>query len=145
LEGREPLIVAVWSRRALGKARGVAVQVRRRFEPSNAGIRQAREFLREALAGRAGGGISEDMSLAVSELATNAVTHAGTAFDVVVETDGSLRVEVEDGSTATPIKQPTSATALHGRGLQIVEELCDRWGVHVVRDRKCVWCERALG
>jgi anti-sigma regulatory factor (Ser/Thr protein kinase) len=124
---------------------GVAVHVRRRFEPSNAGIREARQFLREVVAGRAAGRISEDMALAVSELATNAVTHAGTPFEVLVETNGNLRVEVEDGSTATPIKQPASATALHGRGLQILEEVCDRWGVHVVQDRKCVWCERELG
>jgi len=39
---------------------------------------------------------------AVRELATNAVRHANTPFDVVVETNGHIRIEVEDGSTTAP-------------------------------------------
>jgi anti-sigma regulatory factor (Ser/Thr protein kinase) len=122
----------------------VAVHARRRFDASPGAIHDARVFLREVLAGRARSPISEDMILAVSELATNAVAHAGTPFEVVVETDGYVRLEVEDGSTATPIKQSRPAAVHHGRGLHIVDDVCDRWGVHIARDRKCVWCERQL-
>jgi anti-sigma regulatory factor (Ser/Thr protein kinase) len=85
------------------------------------------------------------MELVLSELATNAIRHAATPFEVVVETDGYVRIEVEDGSTRNPVKRPESITALDGRGLHIVEQVCDRWGVHIVQDRKCVWCERELG
>lgn len=126
-----------------GKASSVPAHVRKRFDPSPAAIQAARAFLQDAIAGRAEND-SEELTLVLSELATNAVEHAGTPFEVVVETDGFVRIEVEDGSTAKPVKQSESPTAVHGRGLQIVEDVCDRWGVHVAHDRKCVWCEREL-
>ena len=60
--------------------------------------------------------------------------------EVVVETDGRIRIEVEDSSTDVPVLKAPSDEG--GRGLLIVDWLCDRWGVHIVRDKKCVWCER---
>ena len=78
----------------------------------------------------------------MSELATNAVRHAHTPFEVVVQTDGYVRIEVEDRSTDPPVRKPPSEEG--GRGLAIVEQLCDRWGVHIVREKKYVWCERDL-
>jgi anti-sigma regulatory factor (Ser/Thr protein kinase) len=80
----------------------------------------------------------------LSELATNAVLHAQTPFDVVVETNSVIRLEVEDGSPDQPVPQAPSNTAEGGRGLLIVDSVCDRWGTRTVRDRKCVWCERDL-
>ena len=84
------------------------------------------------------------MTLAVSELATNAVTHARTGFDVVVTSNGQVRVTVSDGSAVAPVQRAHSALTPGGRGLHVLDEVCDRWGVHVVRDRKCVWCEKDL-
>jgi anti-sigma regulatory factor (Ser/Thr protein kinase) len=107
-------------------------------------VREARGFLEELLRERVSWEDSSDLVLALSELATNAVRHAETPFEVVVETDGYVRIEVEDSSTQPPIPRPTSAHAVGGRGLQIVAQLCDRWGVHIVREQKCVWCERDL-
>jgi len=78
----------------------------------------------------------------MSELATNVVRHAKTPFEVVVYTDGLVRIEVEDGSPESLNLKVASDEG--GRGLTIVDQLCDRWDVHVARDRKCVWCERDL-
>jgi anti-sigma regulatory factor (Ser/Thr protein kinase) len=119
--------------------------VRRRFDATPSAVGEARRFLSEVIAGGARSDDGHELALALSELATNAVLHAQTPFDVVVKTDSVLvRLEVEDGSTDLPVPQPPSNTAESGRGLLIVDSVCDRWGTHIVRDRKCVWCERDL-
>lgn len=118
-------------------------QVRRRFEATSEAVGEAREFLQTVIAGRVDPETHSAVTLALSELATNAVRHARTPFEVVVETtNGHLRIEVEDASTDAPVSKPPSAEG--GRGLSIVDQLCDRWGVHIVREKKCVWCERDL-
>lgn len=53
-------------------------------------------------------------------------------------TSGTDRVE-RRRFDATPDAVPAAR-----RCLVILDNICDRWGVHVVRDRKCVWCERDL-
>ena len=98
--------------------------------------------MQDAIADRVDDESQSDVVLAISELATNAVRHAKTPFDVVVETNGHVRLEVEDGSTSAPVRK--TPTDDGGRGLAIVDQLCDRWGVHIVDGRKCVWCERDL-
>jgi anti-sigma regulatory factor (Ser/Thr protein kinase) len=118
--------------------------LRRRFDATPAAIGEARRFLGEAIAGRVGPDDGHELTLALSELATNAVLHAQTPFEVVVETNSFVRLEVEDGSTDKPVPQPLSDTAEGGRGLLIVDKVCDRWGTHIRGDRKCVWCERDL-
>src|SRR4051812_20159274 len=117
---------------------------RRRFPPTAEAIPEARGFLEEALGGRVGGEASAELTLALSELATNSVMHTATPFEVVVHTDGLVRVEVEDGSPCPPVPRTAAPMATSGRGLAIVDALCDRWGVHVTQDSKCVWCERDL-
>src|SRR5918993_5475809 len=120
---------------------GNAVGARRHFDATPAAIRDARRFLAETVGERAGDELTEALALTLSELATNAVVHGRTAFDVVIDVDGTVRIEVEDGSTELPVPRRPPETAPGGRGLQIVDQLCDRWGVHVLQDRKCVWCE----
>jgi anti-sigma regulatory factor (Ser/Thr protein kinase) len=117
-------------------------QVRRRFDATPKAVREARAFLQSVIAGRVDRESQGDLTLALSELTSNAVRHAGTPFEVVVETNGHVRIEVEDGSTDAPL--PKAPSDEGGRGLAIVEGLCDRWGVHIVRGKKCVWCERDL-
>ena len=78
---------------------------RRRFECSPSGIREARLFLRETLAERASSDTLDDLVLALSELATNAVLHAVTPFAVAVHANALARVEVEDGSIRIPQKR----------------------------------------
>jgi anti-sigma regulatory factor (Ser/Thr protein kinase) len=123
---------------------GPVVEVRRHFDSSPRALRDARKFLAETIGDRVGDEENEALALALSELTTNAVVHARTDFDVVIGIDGQVRIEVEDGSTDLPRGRQADPMAGGGRGLQIVQQLCDRWGIHVVQDRKCVWCERDL-
>jgi anti-sigma regulatory factor (Ser/Thr protein kinase) len=88
--------------------------------------------------------VEEEMVLALGELAANAVRHAQTPFEVVVEVNGLVRLEVVDSGPGLPVRRPLSSTRPDGRGLLILDGVCDTWGVHVVDDHKCVWCERQL-
>ncbi len=87
-------------------------------------------------------GVQEAVVLMVSELATNAIVHAATGFEVsVARTDSSLRVEVTDVGGGKPELRAPSATEPRGRGLQIVKALSDEWGVTEMTGKrgKTVW------
>ena len=116
--------------------------MRRRFEASPSAIREARAFLQSAVAGRLDPEVESDLVLVMSELASNAVRHAQTPFEVAIEVDDKIRIEVEDGSLDAPV--PTAPTDTGGRGLAIIELLCDSWGVGYRGHSKYVWCERGL-
>lgn len=80
--------------------------------------------------------------LAVSELATNALVHAGTEIRVCVMAGATgVRVEVRDGSAHSPVPRQHSLTAATGRGLRLVDASVDRWDVARHRDGKTVWFE----
>ncbi len=82
--------------------------------------------------------------LMLSELATNAVLHASTPFDVTVAVApdaSSVRVDVNDGAGGYPVPLEPDADAPHGRGLHIVRTLADAWGIEMRRGQpgKTVW------
>jgi hypothetical protein len=88
----------------------------------------------------------ELVALMLSELATNAVQHAGTEFevDITMTREASLyclRVGVTDQSPGLPVLPEPAADAPHGRGLRIVESLADAWGIEIRRGHpgKTVW------
>lgn len=87
-------------------------------------------------------------ALLVSELATNAVEHARTAFGVTVElTRRSVLVEVTDGTRQLPTAGYPAPDALRGRGMVIVGELAPRWGAEALDQgptAKRVWFELPL-
>jgi anti-sigma regulatory factor (Ser/Thr protein kinase) len=118
---------------------------RRHFDAVPESVGASRRFLAEVAPAACNAELLAAVTLAISELATNAVVH-GTdiGFDVVITSNGQLRLEVEDGSTRVPVVRPHSAIESGGRGLHVLDAVCDRWGVHVTDGRKCVWCERDL-
>jgi anti-sigma regulatory factor (Ser/Thr protein kinase) len=84
----------------------------------------------------------EDARVVVTELAANAVLHAGSAFTVSIHGDGArLRIAVRDRSRAMPAPQAPSAQRLSGRGLLLVSALARRWGVEPDPAGKVVWAE----
>jgi anti-sigma regulatory factor (Ser/Thr protein kinase) len=86
-----------------------------------------------------------DAQLVVSELATNAVIHAGTPFSVGVRCDGStVRISVQDWSSTQPIVRETNARALSGRGLRLIAMVSRAWGIDYGPDGKTVWAELPL-
>jgi anti-sigma regulatory factor (Ser/Thr protein kinase) len=115
------------------------------FPPDVASIRAARRFVLRA-AGVIAARPRAAVEVMVSELATNAVQHANTAFQVRVALAGPvLHVEVSDSGSARPEVRPMPppGTLRGGRGLSLVEHLSDRWGIRPVPhgQGKAVWFE----
>lgn len=82
--------------------------------------------------------------LLVSEIVTNALVHAGTPVDVAFSfVDGGLRVEVTDGSPHLPSPRGYGPSAGTGRGLMLLEEMVDEWGVVPDDPGKTVWFQIA--
>ena len=108
------------------------------FQASLSSVRQARGAL-DGLA-LADDELKERAALVLSELATNALLHAGAPFVLTVRYDEkSVRIEVEDASAQMPLMAPGST--LSGRGLYIVAALSDAWGAERRGEGKVVWAE----
>ncbi|MFC4786930.1 response regulator [Nocardioides sp. MAHUQ-72] len=104
---------------------------------------EARRFVKHAVTQWNLTPILDDALLVVSELATNAVTHAGSSCRIRLSlTDTSLRIDVTDAGEGTPEPQPSSSTAEHGRGLHLINALATAWGLEEVPGQgKVVWAE----
>jgi anti-sigma regulatory factor (Ser/Thr protein kinase) len=89
------------------------------------------------------------LALLASELMTNCVLHAGLTADDVVklrvsESPGCIRLAIHDGGggfAAAPRPEPEPTLVVGGRGLTIVAELADDWGIDIDADGCTVWCE----
>lgn len=86
-----------------------------------------------------------DLTLLVSELVTNSYRHAGLSDDDAIRLrvlldEGTLRIEVLDRGTAGNPSIKGSADE-GGWGLQIVEQLADRWGTEKTPGGTTVWFE----
>ena len=106
----------------------------------------ARTFVRDGLRqwGEADEDLIDEMALVVSELATNAVVHAGTPFCVemrVLPAQQLVRLSVRDASPIMSTMGNDSPAAQAGSGLSFVAELASCWGVEVTPDGKLVWAE----
>jgi len=115
---------------------------RRTFPNAAAVVADARAFV----ASRVGDSDQEllrKVSLMVSELATNAVRHTTSDFTVEIErTTEHLCVRVSDSGGGEPMVRSPAADEPSGRGLQLVNELADGFGIDheaVYPRTKTVW------
>ncbi|MFJ4920868.1 ATP-binding protein [Streptomyces sp. NPDC088725] len=96
-------------------------------------VGQARDFALTTLYSWGLSAHAEDIRLCVSELASNAVVHGsapGHGFLVKLEADEDfVRLEVHDSRSSCPEVRHPCASDPSGRGLLIVEEFSDGWGV----------------
>ena len=110
-----------------------------------ASIASVRRFAVQAChAGAFAPSLCDTLALLVSEVATNALVHGTGDVQVRVTTrERVLRVEVADDSPQMP--QPRSAGLLEegGRGLSLVDQLAQGWGVYREGAGKVVWFELA--
>jgi anti-sigma regulatory factor (Ser/Thr protein kinase) len=83
--------------------------------------------------------VTDAAELMTSELTANCVRHAGTDFELAIDLDGAIRIEVHDSGPGEPRLVSPPRTAVTGRGLLIVDKLADEWGVTPLRDGKAVW------
>lgn len=84
---------------------------------------------------------TEDATLLVSELITNAVKYGSGPVSLTVEAaDGRSRFMISDaGGGATPALRETGGTNTGGYGLHIVDRIADEWGV--IHASMHVWFE----
>ncbi|MFC4034478.1 ATP-binding protein [Streptomyces polygonati] len=119
-----------------GDSEGRTVLVRR-WRPAPRHVAEARAELRRELDGWGQGAVSDLAELVLSELFTNALRHARTPGDRLIETryertPGGVRIEVHDADETRPFLRKLSADvdAESGRGLGLVDALTGgRWGV----------------
>ncbi|MFF7553808.1 ATP-binding protein [Streptomyces olivaceus] len=121
------------------------VSQHRRFPRSRASVRDARVFVRQVLADWGHTDRLDDITLCVSELATNALLHGappGREYCVSLTLDGSaIRLAVRDsGDRQVSIDAPEAdLEACSGRGLHLVREVADDTGITQDVVGKSVW------
>jgi anti-sigma regulatory factor (Ser/Thr protein kinase) len=114
----------------------------RRLQADLRSVAAARRFVRDLLSRWHASDYEWTAAQVVSELVTNAVIHARTAFVLTLSLDATvLRISVTDTSPRRPVRRRYSDEATTGRGLALVERLAGRWGVSLDGERKTVWCE----
>lgn len=128
---------------AVGKPRHAEATIELPQDASSVSV--ARRFIREKLGEWGLDPLLDDALLVTSELATNAITHAGSDCRIRLSlSDSTLRIDVVDTGAGTPEPQPESQTEEHGRGLHLVDALTTAWGLEMVPgEGKLVWAELA--
>ena len=117
-----------------------------RLPPLPSSVGEARRLVRDHLHEADRDDLTEAAELLVSEMVTNALVHAGTPIDLSlsVAADGLL-VEIGDGSPHLPTRCYYAPTAGTGRGLMLLEQLADDWGVSPQPEGKKVWFHLSNG
>jgi anti-sigma regulatory factor (Ser/Thr protein kinase) len=123
-----------------------------KIEPQSEGPAQARRIIAEELATRVSATVLDDVKLMVSELVTNGIVHGSTERDVPMMLDllvtGEIRCRVLDHGEGFGARARHGAPGgcrhdgAGGWGLQVVEQLADRWGIQRSSQRTEVWFER---
>lgn len=101
----------------------------------------ARRFVRRHLSSHGLPSMVDDVELVVSELATNALTHAATPFRVsVARFDQVVLLEVTDRSPAVPRRVRSGPLDTAGRGVFLVGRVSSDWGTRDLPGAgKTVW------
>lgn len=111
-------------------------------------LSSARHMIRAALMAWGIGDRADDAELVADELMTNALLHTDGGAVVTVRmlsgAERRLRIDVEDTASTLPRRREPGESGVSGRGLLLVDQLADVWGVESRGSGKCVWCEFAV-
>lgn len=115
-------------------------KIRVRLRPVPDACRQVRQLVGQACAAWHRAELTATASLIATELVTNVVRHAHTTMEFTLGLQGGrLSMTVRDGSRRMPKPIDPGPSDSGGRGLQLVRDLTDAWGVLPVPDGKVVW------
>lgn len=107
--------------------------------PAPPSVGAARRLVREQATGLPAA-VVDAAALLTSELVTNGVLHARTPLRVGVSVAPDLLlVSVADRSPHDPVRRDHDLSATGGRGMEIVAELADDYGVTRNGEGKSVW------
>lgn len=110
------------------------------FDDGAGSVSAAREFVAAALNAWGLGDLADVAVLLTSEVATNAVAHARTAYRLAVDYRGpDVVVEVHDRCARLPQPRTPQPDEPGGRGLLIVDSFADSWGASAEPGGKVVW------
>ncbi len=120
-------------------------QLRQTLQPRPRAAGEARRTVTDALSRWGLAWLAESTALIVSELVTNAITHAHSVTILDLElTDHWLQVSVTDTSRALPQLRTPEPVAEHGRGVYLINLLATRWGVEHLASGKRIWAQLDL-
>ena len=107
---------------------------------------QARTFVRETLKDWGYMEVEPEVSLAVTELVTNALVHADSPSSLSLsDLEGSVRIVVHDNEPQLPHVVHAEDGDTHGRGLAMIDALATCWGVEMDERGKIVWLDISDG
>ena len=114
--------------------------VRARLRPVPDACRQVRQLVTQACEAWHRSDLAATAALIATELVANVVRHAHTTMEFTLGLrDGRLSMAVRDGSRRLPEPVEPGLTSAGGRGLWLVRDLTEAWGVLPVSDGKVVW------
>lgn len=129
-------------RRNSDLAPGTSAGEQRRFDADPQRVRDAREYVADLLVARGWSAPAvEKAQLVISELATNAILHAQTPFELTCHIGGRARFEIRDWDpSSVPLVADAKPGRVGGLGLRLIEAIATEWGVETHPEFKVVWC-----
>ncbi|MEU4623827.1 ATP-binding protein [Actinoplanes sp. NPDC023801] len=120
--------------------------IRVRLRPVPEACRQVRHLVSQACTTWQHTDVTATATLVATELVANVVRHAHTTMEFTLGLrDGRLIMAVRDRSRVIPRAMDPSVNDAGGRGLRLVRDLTDTWGVLPVADGKVVWSQLTTG
>ena len=122
-------------------------RIRLRLRPVPDACRQVRQVVTQACAAWQRADLGGTAALIATELVANVIRHAHTTMEFTLRPlrDGRISMAVRDGSRRMPKPAHPGVTEAGGRGLRLVQDLTDAWGVLPVTDGKVVWTQLTPG
>lgn len=119
-------------------------RVRVRLRPVPDACREVRHLVTQACTKWQRADLTATATLIATELVANVVRHAHTTMVFTLNLrDGRLVMAVRDGCRRLPKPADPSLSSAGGRGLRLIRDLTEAWGVLPVADGKVVWTQFA--
>lgn len=135
------------SDRTVHQVSGMKKRTERALVAEKGQVRVVRQIIRGFLESWKLSSLSAEAELLGSELASNAIVHAGgDSFSFAIEVAGDeLLIEIRDASCRPPALLEADPEAEGGRGVLLVAAMAKEWGTRVTGTGKTTWCSLAAG